>query len=220
MSEEVSKNIFEETGFLLSYKSYFVLGARIKKAGDLDPIKEVEYMGGKPEGTETPYETAYNELVEECGGDPLNPDWKTRCKELHTFQPFSKKWIWCLQLELNDGEFDRLVTLDTRLDAWPVEELRDFSALTTRAAPARKALKALLLADQAEVVKYLENFCSFPASGNRMKDAKTYGSNKAILFECYRLSCPAATYQRRLRGFNLVIFETHQEFLTGKGKGR
>ncbi len=219
MSEVPEKNIFEGAGFLLSYKSNFVLAARIKKQGDVDPIEEVEYMGGKPEGAETPHETAYNELVEECGGEFLDADWPTRCTELHTFQPFSKKWIWCFQLELTDAEFERLIDLDAKLDSWSVDKTCDFSAITKRApaegeeAGTRKAVQGLLVASKRDVVKYLLDFCNIPASANRMKDAKAYGTREDILFTCSRIIRSDVHYRRRLRGFNLVMFETHKDYL-------
>jgi 8-oxo-dGTP pyrophosphatase MutT (NUDIX family) len=209
MSEEVDKNIFEGAGFLLSYKSNVILGARIKKQGDIDPIEEVEYMGGKPEGQETPYQTAHNELIEECGGDPLDKDWENRCKVLHTFQPFSKKWIWCICLDLNDEEFKRITILDKNLDSWPIDELRMFP---NRSEPVRKALQALIMASKDDVIRYLSGFFEFPASQNRMKDAKSYGTREDILFTCYRLNDNDVTYRRRLRGFNLVIFENHKNY--------
>lgn len=207
----ISKNDFEGAGFLLTYQTLFILAARIKKPEDLakDPIEEVEYMGGKVEGTETPYKTAYNELVEECGGDPLDPGWESRVKIFHTFQPFTKKWIWCFHLDLTDSEFQKLVELDRAHDNWALGDEKDFSKITGRKQPARKAISGIAMVSKEDVLKYMTGFAAVERSKNRMADAKTYGKDENILFTCARISDPGTKYKRRLRGFNLVIFEEH-----------
>ncbi len=59
----------EGAGFLWTHKGRVILGERIKKPKDLakDPTLEVEYMGGKVEGNETPAQTAEPEGDEELG---------------------------------------------------------------------------------------------------------------------------------------------------------
>ena len=198
---------------MLTYKGNFVLAARIKKEKDRksDPVEEVEYMGGKPEGDETPYTTAYNELIEESGGSFLDTDWKLRATELHTFQPFSKKWIWCFLLELSDQEYSRLTKLDTELDSWDFDNPRDFYKLTGRKEPAVKGISGILQTKHENVLKYLLEFTKFPKTKNRMKDAKSYGTDPTTkLFECSRLFSSDKVI-RRVRGFNLVILEQHME---------
>lgn len=229
--KEVSKDIYEGAGVLLYYvdkknrRCNLILGERQKKPEDVakDPTKELEYFGGKPEKGETPAQTAFNELIEEVGANVLDVSWESRAKVLHTFQPISKKWIWCYLLQVNDAEMACLKIQDVALTEWGEKEKRDFSALTNRAELARKALKGLYLASYESVLEYLSGFSKIIATGNRMKDAKEYGKT-AIKFVAHRLNIPEdstegstevqTTLEYPLRGFNLVIFEQHVSTIT------
>jgi len=217
MSEQnnVDKSVYEGAGFLLTHQGKFVLSARHKKAGDAakDPIEEVEHFGGKPENEDQgdPYRTGSAELIEEAGGEFLDADWRDRVTVLHIFQPFSQKWIWCFLLELNDAELAKLKELDSALDDWELGTTRSFKDLTGREEEARKAIDGIATADGSDVIKYIQDFKNFsiPDQKNRMKEAKVYGKDETLLFNCPRLSNGEEVYRRRLRGFNLVIFEEH-----------
>lgn len=204
---------YEGAGFLLHYNENFVMGVRIKKAGDLvkDPITEVEYMGGKPEPTDNndPLQTAYNELVEEVGTVILEADWKSRITPLHTFQPFSKKWIWCILLKLTKAEYANLMITDMSTDSWPISETRDFSALTGRPEYVRKAISAFVQVSSVRMLSYVSQFRDLPGTDNRMKDAKLFQTSRDPL-HLTRLST-GQVYELPLRAFNLVIMEKHAE---------
>ncbi len=222
---DVPTSEYEGAGFFLVHGDNFILSARVKKAKDAekDPIKEVEHFGGKREDCDNgdPYQTAYAELVEEAGGDCLYSDWRDRVETLQTFQPFSKKWIWCFLLRLTDDEHHELTKLDKAHDDWQIGETRSFFTLTGREEPARKAIEGIATASTDAVMKYIEDFREFhiPGCDNRMKEAKVFGQDESRLFTCSRLSAEkgtgtgtsAGTWVRRLRGFNLVIFEEHIE---------
>lgn len=207
---------YEGAGFLMYYETSFVLGIRIKKAEDVakDPTVELEYMGGKPEAADNnePLKTAYNELVEEVGAPFLEGDWRSRVTPIHTFQKFSKKWIHCSLLRLTKVEFERLVVLDASHDQWDVATTYDLSAETGRPALVRKAIKAFVRVDGADLAQYIHGFTAVADSGNRMSDAKTYrGSAKPL--KATRLSTREIT-EHPLRAFNTVIFEEHAKTIT------
>jgi len=207
---------YEGAGFLLTRDGNVILGERIKKEKDLkkDPTPELEYMGGKVEPTDIdPYDTARCELTEELGQDILSADWVGRAQVIHIFQPFSKKWIWCFRLELNDNEYDRLVSAAHALKAWPNAEMRDFSKLTGRAEPARKALRRLVTVPNVDLVEYctLFNRMDTQNDGNRMKDAKDFRAQcnlggVDLLDQHTEVKMP-------LRAFNTVMFAQHTHAL-------
>lgn len=224
--DTVDKAVYEGAGFLLYYVNKegkccdLILGERQKKPEDelKDPSKELEYQGGKPEkkidGTpEIPAQTAAAELIEEVGGVVLDKDWEARAKKVWTFQPISKKWIWCFVLQVNDQEYVRLKTQDAALSLWDVSEKRNFSLLTNRAESSRKALKGLYLAPINLVLEYIAGFAKVSPTANRMKDAKEYGKT-AKKFTVRRLTDEQQTLDYPLRGFNLVIFEQHVTEIT------
>lgn len=218
-SNDVNKGEYEGSGFLLTYKSKFILSGRVKKEKDRiqDPIEEVEYFGGKieVEDNNDPYKTALAEVIEEAGGEFLRADWKDRVIILHTFQPFSKKWIWCFLLNLTTEEFLTLKKLDVKHSDWAIGTERSFAELTGRKAPVRKAIDGIAIANQDDVINYVRRFKDFHIEDciDRMKEAKEYGKNEELLFQCERISNPESyrSYRRRLRGFNLVMFEQHLE---------
>ena len=192
---------FEGAGFLLFHKHRVILGIT---------EKHVEYIGGKVETydgiQETPYQTAYAELIEEVGGEVLDDGWRDRATPLHLLQPVIQKWIWCFQLELNDQEFQRLVRLDQELDNWSLTEERNFSTLTGRKPSVKKSLQGLVEASKEDLLDYITRFqCAQLAHENRMLDAKLFGQVTA-LFKTRRLS-QNQFYEKPLRGFNLVLLE-------------
>lgn len=207
MTEQSQHMPYEGAGFLLSFRGAVILGERIKKEKDFakDPTIELEYIGGKIEENadkNDPLNTAYAELVEELGADILDYDWPTRAQIVHIFQLFSKKWIWCFRLELTADEYMRLFISAKELAEWPVHETRDFSKLTGRDTPARKALSRLVLVSMID----LSAFNEFPTQneGNRMKDAKDFRKNyvlcgRDILDRNVKVLLP-------LRAFNTVMF--------------
>ena len=205
---------YEGAGFLLSFKDQAILGKRIKKEKDLlsDPTAELEYMGGRIEEVadkNAPSNTAHAELIEELGADILDADWKDRAKIIHIFQPFSKKSIWCFRLELNQAEYDRLIVAAQNLATWPVTETRDFSKLTGRSEPARKALARLALVPLANLANYVESFANFPTQngGNRMKDAKDFRVGHRL--SGVDLLDTDIKVEHALRGFNTLMFVNH-----------
>lgn len=207
-----STSNFEGAGFTFIYKDNVILVTRLKKEKDLakDPTKEVEYIGGKVEEDETPIDTAFAELVEELGGNPLEDDWSERAVPITTWQPFSQKWIWNYLLILTDTEYEKLQTLDVALDNWDSEELKDFRTITGRSEASRKAVEAICVVDKNEFLEYVRNFENYGSKENRMKDAKAYGNDENTrLFTVHRVSDSTQTFTRRLRGFNLVIIEQH-----------
>ena len=207
---------YEGAGFLLTRDGNVILGERIKKEKDLkkDPTPELEYMGGKVEPTDIdPCDTARCELIEELGQDILSADWVGRAQVIHIFQPFSKKWIWCFRLELNDNEYDRLVSAAHALKAWPDAEMRDFSTLTGRAEPARKALRRLVTVAKFELVDYCTSFNLIETKndGNRMKDAKDFRATDQL--SGVDLIDTQTNVKMPLRAFNTVMFAQHTHAL-------
>jgi hypothetical protein len=197
---------YEGAGFLLRYADRFILGIRIKKADDKDQTPEVEYAGGKNELADKniPSRTAHSELIEELGMDVLDPDWQERAVILHTFQPFSKKWIWCFDLALNPNEYARVLAADAALKNWDPTQTRDFSALTGRSQPARKALAEIVSVSVADFTNHVQKFSLVPKSDNRMSDAKKFDQKlKVVALD------GSSERDFRVRGFNLVIFEEH-----------
>lgn len=169
---------------------------------------ELEYCGGKPdlEDANDPLQTAYSEHVEEFGQDVLDADWRSRVVHIHTYQKFSKKWIWCELLMLSDNEYVRVSQADKALDSWDVNEKKDMSTITKRKTPVRKGLNSLVKVKSADLVNYLSAFASSPKTDNRMNDGKLFRVNNKL--NGYRISTlEPVSYP--LRGFNAVIFEEH-----------
>ncbi len=213
---------YEGAGFLMVYKksggaALFVLGIREKKPEDAakDPTVELEYAGGKPdpEDQNDPLQTAYAELVEEFGQDVLDKDWRNRVVPVHTFQKFSKKWIWCSLLFLSDNEYARVCSADRALDSWDPSEKRDMCAITKRKTPVRKGLKALVAVNAGQMLDYMSKFKGMPVSDNRMNDAKQFRNTHVL--NGFRLST-LAPVSHPLRGFNAVIFEEHVDTIRSK----
>jgi hypothetical protein len=207
---------YEGAGFLLTYVGFAILGIRIKKAEDVakDPTVEFEYFGGKPEPEDGGdyLQTAFSELAEEIGQQILDPSWKDRITPIHTFQPFSQKWICCQLLELNAAEYQRLVEADRALALWPADEHRDLHTITSRRAPVRKSIAKLVSVPLATLGDYIARFAEVPKSKNRMADAKAYRVNT---IRCARLSNSDDTAEHPLRAFNTVIFEDHAAAIRG-----
>ena len=207
---EVPKSEYEGAGFILynKFTKDFVLGVS-------STTGELEYMGGKPEGNELPHQTAFNELVEELGGNPLDEDWQTRVQVLHIFQPFSKKWIWCFFLSLSSTELEKVKQLSKDLDSWPMDLEKDFSSITGRPKPARKAITSIVSIYDNDFFNYIKNFTEWPQTKNRMADAKLYGAHEStklldgVIFHNYNVHVES----KKLRGFNCVIFEQHLDWL-------
>ncbi len=204
MSDYVPKSDYEGAGFMLTYRGNVILAERINVKNP--DVKEFEYMGGKREKSDADaYATALAELIEELGGPQFNTlTWRNRCKTIEVFQPFSKKWIICHVLELNDAEYEIVKDANLRLQSWPDDEMRDYSQLTGRLTPVRKAVRALYLVPQQKFYSYLTNFNNHPRSENRMNDAKEYGKNNTLDGYCM-ITGEIKTLP--LRGFNTVLFE-------------
>lgn len=137
----------------------------------------------------------------------LDDGWAARVVPIPTYQPFSKKWIRCALLELTDTEFNRIVQCDTHHHEWPVDEMRNLTAITGRPEPVRKAISAFVSVKAVDVVEYINGFSEITDSGNRMADAKAY-RKVATWLRCFRLSTREESHHP-LRGFNAVIFEKH-----------
>ena len=197
---------YEGAGFLLKHGGRFILGVRVKKPDDTDKTPEVEYAGGKVDLADgnRPAKTAENELIEELGTRILDADWEQRAVIRHTYQPFTKKWIWCFELELRNTELQRVIDADSVLRLWNPAETRDFTVLTGRSEPSRKALAEIVSASVRDFTQLLGEFHAIPASANRMSDAKKFTGKLPVV----NLD---GTGQReyRIRAFNMVIFEEH-----------
>ncbi len=202
---------YEGAGFLLSYKDTVLLGIRRKKAADAakDPTVELEYMGGKVDAQDNndPAHTAFSELVEEVGKNVLDSNWRTRALPTHVYQPFSKKWIWCFRLELNDAEFTRLVEASRALASWPNDETRIFADVTRRTTPCTKALETIVAVPRSDFVRYLDTFRAVPASANRLNDAKAFRVGNHLTGHCID---NGLVVQHPLRAFNAIVFEHNQ----------
>lgn len=202
---------YEGAGFLLRTEEHYILGIRLNEDGVR--TGEIEYPGGKVEKGEHPYLTAHNELMEELGGmDVLDPGWQSRVKPLWVFQPFSKKWIWPLLLDLSKQEYARLQDAHARLMEWPVTEKKDLSNLTGRKEPVRKALDGLVQVPRTVFADYVQTFSQIPATKNRMKDAKAFAADTKLTDPCTITGTPLDG-SFAVRAFNLVIFETHADVL-------
>lgn len=210
---------YEGAGFLLQVliagEAYYILGLRIKKEADLkkDAALEIEYFGGKPEPADDddPHKTALAELIEELGGNPLDSNWPERVEPINVFQPFSKKWIRCLKLVINDKEFERVKKLLLDLRAWKDDEMRDFYTLTNRSAYARKAIADIGLVPSKELVAYSSACTKFSASfENKMEGAKLFRDVASLPF---RSLTTKELRHLPLRAFNAVVFA---EYLSGK----
>lgn len=202
---------YEGAGFILKYKDNIVLGLRIKKPADFakDPTQEVEYMGGKPdkEDGDDPLQTAYAELVEELGGTILDSNWRQHVNPIHIFQPFSKKWIWCLLYQLNDAEFVALKQVAAQLNdtnKWG----KSFSHWTGRATPVSRAIESIYLCPLSEVSRYMSGFKKVLSSDNRLNDAKKYREQDKLA-ATHLLTGENASFP--LRAFNAVMWEQHVE---------
>jgi len=197
---------YEGAGFLLKYNDRYILGVRIKKPEDKDQTPEVEYAGGKVEAADggDPSVTAHNELIEELGMDILDDNWRERARIMHTFQPFSKKWIHCFEYSLNDREYGKLLTAAINLKNWDPSEKRDFSALTGRKEPSRKALAEIVTTSVNDFQSLIRAFSAIPKSENRMGDAKKFNGKLSVI------SLDGGNARDyRVRAFNMVIFEEH-----------
>ncbi len=194
---------YEGAGFLLTYSNYYILGISIKS------ISEIEYIGGKPEFEDDndPFQTAFAELVEEVGMNPLEDDWKHRLTPMYLFNGFSDKWIRCENIDLTDLEYSRLLIADRNLSQWDVDTLRYFTNQTGRAAPVRKAIRGLVKVDKKALMEYVLNFSRFPQSKNRCKDAREYQAIATSLFGTRLSTLDVEQYQ--LRPFNTVLFEDY-----------
>ena len=182
---------FEGAGFLLSFEGAYVFGKRL--GSDQKETGELEYMGGKVEEGETPSQTAERELCEELGGASiLDSNWQDRANIFHTFQPFSKKWIWIFRLELTECEKLRLDKAEQILEKWDATEKKFFNGQLCR-----KAISSIIYVAQKTFREYSDKFSTTHVSKNRMKDAKNFGKENKIYDEY------------SIRGFNLVIFEEH-----------
>jgi hypothetical protein len=193
---EVPLTVYEGAGFLLAHGNSLILGERVKKPEDLlkDGTIEFEYMGGKPEAVDggDPYQTALRELREEIGADILDEDWKSRVVEIPIFQPFTKKWIRCLFLRLNDAEFARLKLADAALNNWTLQ--------------IRQSLSALVVVSIEAFVTMMTSFAAIQASKNRLNDAKAF--RETGILKGLRVSNDAPV-AHPLRAFNTVIFESN-----------
>lgn len=201
---DIDKTVFEGAGFLFTHKDDVVVVTRINP--DPDAVLEFEYVGGKVEGDETPDQTAFAEHVEELGMNVIDKDWIARAEPLHTFQPFSKKWIWCYRLELNHDEFERLCQADQKLASWPSDEKRCFGHLTGRSELARKAVGGVCVVKWKDLDVYVRTFAQIPADKNRMKQAKQYAKDNKLVGHSIMQD---KSYIRGMRGFNLVVMEKH-----------
>lgn len=211
--EGVPQSDYEGAGFLLSFMDMAILGERVKKPDDLakDPTLEFEYMGGKrdKDDHDDPFTTALSELIEELGGLLIDTsDWEERASIVHIFQPFTKKWIWCFRLKLNQSEFNAITSASAALQSWDLTELRNMSHLTGRSTPVRKGLSRLVAVSLDELSQYVNDFNRFPTrnEGNRMKDAKEYRSTRSKLSGYDLNAISGAPTLNPLRAFNTVIF--------------
>lgn len=205
MSDVVPKSEYEGAGFLLKYRGHVILAERINAKNP--SVAEFEYMGGKREKgiDKDDYATAVAELIEELGGPQFDTlTWRDRCKTVEVFQPFTKKWIICRVLELNDAEFEIVKDANLRLQSWPEDEMRDYSQMTGRSAPVRKAVRALYLVPEKKFYAYFQMFAKYPRSDNRMNDAKEFGKTNQLDGYCM---ITGAIKTLPLRGFNTVLFE-------------
>lgn len=212
MTEEYKP--YEGAGFFLKYNQNVLLGRRLKKNEDIkkDPTEEFEYFGGKVEESDLndPFNTAYSELTEELGMDILSSDWKNRVKQVHIYQPFSKKWIWCFVLDLTSDEYIKIVLADYQLDNWNDNVTKIFNN-TSRKTPTRKALHCIVAVNNKDFIEYIINFNLTTKTNNRMKDAKEYGNNNMLTGT--RISNQSIVYKYPLRGFNTVMFENNINLL-------
>jgi hypothetical protein len=204
MSDVVPKSDYEGAGFLLKYKGNIILAERINVKNP--NVMEFEYMGGKREKTDADaYKTARAELFEELGCPNIDTTtWRNRCTVVEVFQPFSKKWIICHVLELNDAEYEIIKQANIELQSWPDDEERHFGEWTERLAASRKAVRALYLVPEKSFYNYLSGFANFPKTDNRMNDAKEYGKHNSLDGYCM---ITGQIKSLPLRGFNTVLFE-------------
>lgn len=198
-------------------KAIIVLGLRRKKAADAakDPTPELEYMGGKVEDADLndPLRTAYAELAEELGALVLDADtWRQRVKPLHIFQPFSKKWIWCLLYDLNDAEFARVreAARDIALGSYKWDVEQPYASWTGRPlTPIRKSLDGIFLCSATSMNAYITGFTrNVPASKNRLTDAKAYREQAKLRAVNIATS---DVIELPLCAFNTVLWEQHVE---------
>jgi len=200
---------YEGAGFILQYQKNIILGLRCKKPADFakDPTQELEYMGGKPEKEDgnNPLKTAHNELMEEIGWNILDSDWHTRVRPIHIFQPFSKKWIWCCLLTINDNEFANLKRAAAGLDDTLIWG-NSFQRWTGRPGKVERAIESIYQCPVSEVTRYMNGFKQVPNSGNRMTDAKKYREADKLKVT-HLLSGEEHAFP--LRAFNTVMWEEH-----------
>ena len=206
--QRIPKNLYEGAGFILfdPFEHNFILGVS-SNTGDL------EYIGGKPESNETPQQTAFNELVEEIGGNPLDIDWETRVQVLYFFN-YSQKWIWCFFISLSFNEIQKLHQLAKQLNSWPVELEKDFSSITGRTELAKKEITSIVSVNIHDFFNYIEIFTKWPRTRNRRLDAVRYGTHNSTKLIVGKNLCDNNYIEpKKIREFNCVIFEQHLEWL-------
>lgn len=178
-----------------------------------DPVPEVEFMAGVPneEDKNDPFQTGFAKFTEELGGPVLDADWRSRVTPIHTFQPFHKKWIWCLLVRLTKAEYEKIVEIDKSHDTWSADVTRDLSSITGRSTPVKKVMSGFVEVPKEELVKYITGFTKVPKSENRMSDAKAYRTTETMSFT--RLST-GEEGQRSLRSYNAVVIEDHVDMIS------
>lgn len=208
---DVPLSVYEGAGFILTHRENIVFGLRIKKPEDIakDPVIELEYMGGKPdkEDNNDPVKTAVNELTEEAGGKFLDDNFADRLSSVPIFQPFSKKWIRCFTLEINDNEYNKLRGLLINLRSWDEKTTKDMKDLTGRSTPVRKGIADFYIVKKQEFVECVKEFKRlYPNAG--LKEAKEFRFQKQVP------AVSLTTAEMRflaIRAFNMIIFAQHME---------
>lgn len=200
----------EGAGFILTYRGKVVLSVRRKTAKQLadDSTPEWDLPGGKNLAFELiALQTAFRELIEELGGNPLNPDFAYRAVAMNTWQPISLKWIVSFRLELEDDEFAELCKLAAALDSWDPETTKDFSALTGNKEECRKSLDKVCLASFEDLNGYVARFVDAfkDTPGNRMKQGKEY--RKMDKIKAVSVLNPDEVIELPLRGYYAVVLQ-------------
>lgn len=162
----------------------------------------MEYAGGKVDNdTESPYQTAYAELVEELGTDILDVDWMERVQPFISEAP-SGKTIWVFRYTLNEREYARLCRIN--FAEWNVDEYRDLSHLTSRQS-SQRTRKSLAKAFLVQTESMLDLLKAFRATGKTMKDAKDL--RQTVQLTCTNVADTNDICKFGLRAFNTILFE-------------